>query len=272
MGSSSASPHQSADRFSRLVEEYQRARPQPPAVIVEFLHQLTRRRKLELVVDLGCGTGVSTLPWCDRAERVIGLDLSREMVEFASRKAARPNITYVQGNSDCTGLPGGCADIVTCSSAIHWMEPRSGFHEINRILKPGGVFGAYGPQVPFLPLNAWEVCLAFHAFTAQAKARDRELCGDTRPRSYRWAEVLEFAKSQAGFRYADEFCFHSAINWTAEQFCDWVLTLSYVHHLVDSGDQQTICRFEDFKGRIQEMLGDEPTTFMQSYRLILGVR
>ncbi len=46
------------------------------------------------------------------------------------------------------GLPDACADIVTCSQALHWMEPTGTFREVARILHAGGVFAAYDYDWP----------------------------------------------------------------------------------------------------------------------------
>ncbi len=55
---------------------------------------------------------------------------------------------YREGFSHATGLPDACADIVTCSQALHWMEPMGTFREAARILRPGGVFAAYDYDWP----------------------------------------------------------------------------------------------------------------------------
>jgi len=50
----------SIDRFSGYASEYDSCRPQPPGALVEFLADLAHKAPLERVVDLGCGTGLST--------------------------------------------------------------------------------------------------------------------------------------------------------------------------------------------------------------------
>ena len=59
-----------------------------------------------------------------------------------------PGVEYREAFAQETGLDDGCADIVTCSQSLHWMEPEPTFAEAARILRPGGVFAAYDYDWP----------------------------------------------------------------------------------------------------------------------------
>ena len=65
------------------------------------------------------------------------------------------HIEYREGVAHQTGLPDGCADIVTAAQALHWMEPTATLAEIARILRPGGLFAAYDYDSP--PAIHWEL-------------------------------------------------------------------------------------------------------------------
>src|SRR5437016_6417973 len=65
------------------------------------------------------------------------------------------HIEYREGVAHQTGLPDGCADIVTAAQALHWMEPTATLAEIARILRPGGLFAAYDYDWP--PTLNWEL-------------------------------------------------------------------------------------------------------------------
>src|ERR1035437_4594814 len=64
------------ERFLGFAPVYDRFRPQPPEVAVDVLCQIAQVERPGLVVDLGCGTGLSTRIWAGRAERVIGIEPS----------------------------------------------------------------------------------------------------------------------------------------------------------------------------------------------------
>jgi SAM-dependent methyltransferase len=112
-------------------------------------------RPPELVVDLGSGTGLS-VSWSGRARHVPGVETNPAM---AHAVASASGIAYLRASTLRTPLPGGCADIVTCSQSFHWMSAGQAISEIARILRPDGVFAAYDYDWP--PLADWKVAAAF---------------------------------------------------------------------------------------------------------------
>lgn len=261
-----------AGRFSTVSPNYQLYRPEPPAAMHEALLRLAKVPRPGLVVDLGCGTGISTRPWAAHAERVIGIDPSPEMVSEARRNTSESGVEYRTGAGGVTGLEDGAVDILTCSSSIHWMDPQPTFDEITRVLRPGGVFGAYGPQVPLLPLDDWELGSAVRDFLSSAREIDRHLNGDEAPQGWRWPEILAHCRTVAGFRYADELCFHNILHWTAEQYCGWLKTFSYVGALLEADGAAVASRLEQLEALFLSRLGREAFPVLLSYRLMLGVR
>src|SRR5579884_102104 len=138
---------------------YDQTRPSPPPVLLDILTQLIHTPRPSLVVDLGSGTGLSTAIWGERAQRVIGIEPNADMRAEAVRKAEdhpyAAQIEYREGVAHQTGLPDGCADIVTAAQSFHWMEPTATLAEVARILRPGGLFAAYDYDAP--PAIHWEL-------------------------------------------------------------------------------------------------------------------
>jgi SAM-dependent methyltransferase len=133
-------------------ELYADARPAPPSILLDICTQLVHTPQPILVVDLGSGTGLSTVIWAEHARQVIGIEPNADMrFQAAQHAAAFPRaerVRYQDGLSTRTGLPSDCADMVTCSQSLHWMEPEPTFAEVVRILKPGGLFAAYDYDWP----------------------------------------------------------------------------------------------------------------------------
>jgi ubiquinone/menaquinone biosynthesis C-methylase UbiE len=97
------------------------------------------------ILDLGCGTGSTTLmlkqafPDAD----VIGLDLSPYMLVRAEHKAqnARLDISWRHGNAERTGFSSASFDLVTASLLFHETPAdicQAILHESFRLLVPGG--------------------------------------------------------------------------------------------------------------------------------------
>lgn len=98
------------------------------------------------VVDYACGQGHYTIPVAEIVGpkgRVYAVDIQPLAVEVIRKKANRKslhNITAVLVDSYSTGIPGGCADVILFIDALHYItDPDALFHEIHRLLKPGGV-------------------------------------------------------------------------------------------------------------------------------------
>src|ERR1039458_10048372 len=162
------------DRFSGFAELYDRYRPRPPEVIVDLLTQLAAKDR-PVVVDLGSGSGLSTLIWTRCAAEVVGVEPNADMRAQADERrgadSSAGTVRFIAGLSTATGLPDSYADIVTCSQSLHWMEPNGTLAEVARILRDNGVFAAYDCDWP-PTLNA-EAEQAYNACRAKAEALER---------------------------------------------------------------------------------------------------
>src|SRR6202012_446957 len=156
-------------RFSSYAGDYDRVRPPAPALLAEVT--------APDVIDLGTGSGLSLLLWAGRARSVTGVEPSGPMREIARRRAGtlagRDAFTVVEGRAEETGLPGGSADIVTASQAMHWFDPARALPEIARLLRPGGVVAAYDCDWP--PCVDWEADAAYLAYEERMRAMEDRL-------------------------------------------------------------------------------------------------
>jgi len=74
-------------------------------------------------LDIGCGTGYSTIALTDYCERVFGLDPNEPMLEKASEN---PKITYICGTgNDLSFVPTQSIDIVTFAGSLFYAKSDS---------------------------------------------------------------------------------------------------------------------------------------------------
>jgi arsenite methyltransferase len=96
----------------------------------------------ENVLDVGCGSG-----WLSRRMgrlvpegRVVGLDVSDEMIRVARRTSAdQDNILFITGEvAEIPWEPNFFTHVISVESAYYWPNPAAGVKEIYRVLRPGG--------------------------------------------------------------------------------------------------------------------------------------
>lgn len=94
------------------------------------------------VLDLGCGCGWHCKYAAEQgAEQVLGLDLSRRMLERASQENAAPAITYRLCGIEDYAYPENAWDLVVSNLALHYVEDLEAvYRNVSRTLTPGGVF------------------------------------------------------------------------------------------------------------------------------------
>lgn len=95
-----------------------------------------------LAVDLGCGTGELLLELAKKAETVIGVDNSPEMLKQAEirlKETSHRNVQLRLGELEHIPMGNQEADAVFVSMVLHHLPaPSDGIREISRILRPEG--------------------------------------------------------------------------------------------------------------------------------------
>lgn len=95
------------------------------------------------MVDLGAGAGRMLTLLGGRAVNALGLDLSQQMLNIARDEVAKAGLTACElrhGDIFDTGLPGGCADLVTVHQVLHYLgDPAAAVTEAARLVAPGGL-------------------------------------------------------------------------------------------------------------------------------------
>jgi ubiquinone/menaquinone biosynthesis C-methylase UbiE len=250
---------------------YATYRPQPPTVIIDMFTQLIQQRRPSLVVDLGSGTGLSTILWAGRAKQVLGVEPNADMLRQAEELRIERDLTnvgYRAARSTATGLDDRSADIVTCSQALHWMEPDETFAEVARILRPGGLFAAYDYDWP--PTLSWQAEEAFRALMERVDTVSN--AHGIKEGATRWSKDQHLARMKASgrFRYVREVLLHHQETGNAERFIGLALS-NHISALIKNGLRPEDIDVDGFTSTVKQAVGDEQIPFWFSYRVRLGI-
>jgi SAM-dependent methyltransferase len=235
--------------------------------LLELLCRYAESERPALVVDVGCGTGLSTRAWSGIAERAIGVEPNRAMLDEA---APADGVEYVEAYAQKTGLDDGCADIVTCSQALHWMEPEPVFAEIGRVLRPGGIFAAYDYDWP--PVIDADVDAAFVAFQERRRLACERRGIRRGAESWPKGEHLGRMRASGRFRFCREIVLHSTEDGDATMVGGFARSIGLpVADGSDAGLEAEL-RLDELEAVARRVLGGRKVPFVFGYRVRVGVR
>jgi len=118
----------------------------------------------DLLLDVGCGPGSITVDLASRVGRVVGVDLSEEVLEEARARAEGvSNVSFAAADVYDLPFEDGTFDVVHAHQTLqHVADPVRALKEMRRVCRPGGIVAArdsdYGGKVwyPALPeLAEW---------------------------------------------------------------------------------------------------------------------
>lgn len=90
-------------------------------------------------LDLGCGAGTLTHALAGLADRVLGIDLSPEMVRLARKRCAdRPNAELLVGDFLSMDLAPASFDCIAAVAVLHHLPLERALERAKVLLRPGG--------------------------------------------------------------------------------------------------------------------------------------
>lgn len=125
--------------------------------LLELIYKIARPKPTDLVLDLCTGTGLVAKHFKGKVAEVIGLDITTDMTEQASKNLDRLIVSSVEK----IPLADASVDICVCRQGLQFVNLRKVISEVMRVLKPGG-------RVVFCHLNAYGLYDRTDAFEIQA--------------------------------------------------------------------------------------------------------
>ena len=108
--------------------------------------------KDKVVLDIASGSGYGSYIMAESAQKVIGVEIDQDSVDYATRNYGRKNIEFKLGSAEEIPLKDASVDVVVTFETIEHIENyRKFLREIKRVLKPDGFAIVSTPNDPEFP-------------------------------------------------------------------------------------------------------------------------
>ena len=92
------------------------------------------------VLDVGCGSGETTMELAASGAEAVGVDISRTLLDVARRRSeGAPNVVFLEADAQAYAFPPASFDgIFSRFGVMFFADPAAAFANLRRALKPGG--------------------------------------------------------------------------------------------------------------------------------------
>jgi len=131
-------PHHTYDR---IADHFAATREYPWPEVESFVADAGQ---VALAMDIGCGNARHTEVLATTADRVVGLDASRGLIDTARKRATERGFDadLIQGDAARLPVSPGTVDLAVYVATLHHLRPRAtrvdSLDELARVLAPGG--------------------------------------------------------------------------------------------------------------------------------------
>ena len=99
--------------------------------------------RLENGLDVGCGAGLSTKALKLICNRVIGTDISPEMIAMCNKLYDDESYSFYVAKAEETQLPETLFDIITAAGVVNWVDRELFLQNADKVLKTNGLIVVY---------------------------------------------------------------------------------------------------------------------------------
>ncbi len=206
------------------------------------------REPVPLALDVACGTGQSTVALKEIASRVVGTDVSREMLARASREAG---VRYVEASTEALPFADGSLQLITVALALHWFDRSRFLAEARRVLEPSGWLviydnGFFGEMKENPKHERWY--REDYLVRYPSPPRKGEPLTDDECRKH-------------GLRLVERESYTNEVSFSAEELMSYLMTQSNVTAAVEDGGESPESVREWLVESVAPMFGEPRGTF-----------
>ena len=149
--------NENPDAFRGAAYYYSRFRPSIPVEVVDYVRDRFKLDGTSVLLDMGCGTGISTFAFAPCFARAVAFDTNDEML--AQARARQPESLRIewQSRSDRDVTPSeGPYRLATACRSFNWMDQYPLLAKLHHILEPGGGVALIGDGSFWTGDDPWE--------------------------------------------------------------------------------------------------------------------
>jgi ubiquinone/menaquinone biosynthesis C-methylase UbiE len=125
--------------FDEIAVEYDRNRPMYPDELVDQACRVAGIGDGDQVLEIGCGSGQLTRSLASRGLHVTALEPGKNLIALARQNLEGAGaVEFVNARFEDASCPREHFRAVFSASALHWVDPKVGWHKIADVLVPGG--------------------------------------------------------------------------------------------------------------------------------------
>lgn len=206
--------------FGKASKLYESARKGYPKELIEHIIQVSGLNKGAKILDIGCGTGKSTLQFTEKGFDILALDISGEMIKIARENLSLyPQVKYQVSSFEEFNYPEESFDLIISGTAFHWLDQEVAYRKAAQLLKKNGWLATFYSST------------AYEKSDLMSKAREIYVkdCPNY-PEGYgkTHEKLLERTKKTGLFQSVEVFVYPVEERFTKEQFLSWLNSFSWV--------------------------------------------
>jgi SAM-dependent methyltransferase len=233
-------------QHDRVAAGYASARPYlHPEVFARVRELVGPAARFRRALDVGCGTGLSSLALLDLADAVVGIDAAAHMLRRARRAAG---VRYVACGAEALPFRGPSFDLVVACGSMDWVDRPRFLPRAADLTRSGAWlvsldFGDTGRSPEIQGLARWYD-------EAFLRVYPRPPAGDPR--------ITPDEAARHGFAPPVHLDFVTACSFTAPQYAAFLMTESNVIAAVEYGGRTAAMMQAWLEDELAPLFGHEP--------------